>query len=58
MPSARMQITPEQGQFMSMLVMDVECEGRTIEVGVFTGYSSHRGGSKLFPRTESWSHAT
>lgn len=39
MPLSVMQISPEQGQFMALLVelMGVE---RAIEVGVFTGYSS------------------
>ena len=39
LPEARMQISPEQGQFMQLLVrmLDVRC---CIEVGVFTGYSS------------------
>jgi len=34
-----MQISPEQGQFMSLLVKILEVQ-RAIEVGVFTGYSS------------------
>jgi caffeoyl-CoA O-methyltransferase len=38
-PHAGMQISPEQGQFMALLVrlMDVR---RAIEIGVFTGYSA------------------
>ncbi len=36
---ARMQISPEQGQFMSLLVRMLGAK-RTLEVGVFTGYSS------------------
>jgi caffeoyl-CoA O-methyltransferase len=36
---ARMQITPEQGQFMQMLVLLLGAI-KTLEVGVFTGYSS------------------
>jgi predicted O-methyltransferase YrrM len=38
-PSARMQISPEQGQFMGLLarLLGARC---CIEVGVFTGYSS------------------
>lgn len=36
---ARMQISPEQGQFMSLLVKMLGTK-RTLEVGVFTGYSS------------------
>jgi|SRR5579859_3731786 len=38
-PLARMQISPEQGQFMQMLVKLLGAR-RYIEVGVFTGYSS------------------
>jgi predicted O-methyltransferase YrrM len=38
-PQARFQIAPEQGQFMA-LVMQLMGARRTIEVGVFTGYSS------------------
>ena len=38
-PNAIMQISPEQGQFMSLLVQLTGAR-RTLEVGVFTGYSS------------------
>ncbi len=38
-PRVNMQIAPEQGQFMQMLVRLMGAR-RTIEVGVFTGYSS------------------
>lgn len=38
-PMARMQISPEQGQFMQMLIR-VSGAKRCLEVGVFTGYSS------------------
>ncbi len=38
-PYAMMQISPEQGQFMAMLVRLLGAR-RTIEVGVFTGYSA------------------
>ena len=38
-PSARMQISPEQGQFMQLLVQLLGAT-RYVEVGVFTGYSS------------------
>ena len=38
-PQARMQISPEQGQFMQLLAKLVGAR-RCIEVGVFTGYSS------------------
>lgn len=36
---ARMQISPEQGQFMRLLIKLLGAR-RTLEVGVFTGYSS------------------
>ena len=36
---AGMQIAPEQGQFMAMLVRLLGAQ-RTIEIGVFTGYSA------------------
>ncbi|MGB6166459.1 MAG: class I SAM-dependent methyltransferase [Geitlerinemataceae cyanobacterium] len=39
LPSARMQISPEQGQFMALLVQLIGAK-KTLEVGVFTGYSS------------------
>ena len=38
-PKVNMQIAPEQGQFMQMLVRLIGAH-RAIEVGVFTGYSS------------------
>jgi predicted O-methyltransferase YrrM len=38
-PHAGMQISPEQGQFMALLVELIGAK-RTIEVGTFTGYSS------------------
>ncbi len=38
-PRARMQIAPEQGQFMALLVQLIGAK-KTLEVGVFTGYSS------------------
>jgi predicted O-methyltransferase YrrM len=38
-PKVNMQIAPEQGQFMQMLVRLTGAR-RAIEVGVFTGYSS------------------
>ncbi len=38
-PEAEMQIAPEQGQFMALLVKLLGAV-RTLEVGVFTGYSS------------------
>lgn len=39
LPMARMQIAPEQGQFMQLLVRALGVQ-RALEVGVFTGYSS------------------
>jgi predicted O-methyltransferase YrrM len=38
-PQANMQIAPEQGQFMALLVRLLDAR-RTLEIGVFTGYSS------------------
>lgn len=38
-PYSMMQIAPEQGQFMSLLVQLLGAK-KTLEVGVFTGYSS------------------
>ncbi|NDJ19118.1 class I SAM-dependent methyltransferase [Myxacorys almedinensis] len=38
-PQARMQIAPDQGQFMALLVRLMGAK-KTLEVGVFTGYSS------------------
>jgi caffeoyl-CoA O-methyltransferase len=39
LPRAGMQISPEQGQFMALLI-ELTGARRTIEVGTFTGYSS------------------
>lgn len=38
-PQARMQIAPEQGQFMALLIQLLGAT-KTLELGVFTGYSS------------------
>jgi predicted O-methyltransferase YrrM len=38
-PMSIMQIAPEQGQFMSLLIQLIGAK-KTLEVGVFTGYSS------------------
>ncbi len=39
LPGAIMQIAPEQGQFMSLLVQLLAVK-KTLDIGVFTGYSS------------------
>lgn len=39
LPLARMQISPEQGQFMALLVQLIAAR-KTLEIGVFTGYSA------------------
>ncbi|NET58713.1 MAG: methyltransferase domain-containing protein [Symploca sp. SIO2E6] len=39
LPMGRMQIAPDQGQFMALLVQLMGAK-KTLEVGVFTGYSS------------------
>lgn len=39
LPNARMQISPEQGQFMGLLVRLMAAR-RCLEIGVYTGYSS------------------
>ena len=39
MPNANMQIAPEQGQFMGLLVRLIRAQ-RAIEIGTFTGYSA------------------
>lgn len=39
LPMAQMQIAPEQGQFMALLIQLVGAK-KTLDVGVFTGYSS------------------
>ena len=38
-PQSRMQISPEQGQFMALLVQLMGAK-KTLEIGVFTGYSA------------------
>jgi predicted O-methyltransferase YrrM len=38
-PHANMQISPEQGQFMALLIHLIGAR-RTLEIGVFTGYSA------------------
>ena len=39
MPMAQMQIGPDQGQFLQLLVQLIRAQ-KTLEVGVFTGYSA------------------
>ena len=39
LPDASMQISPEQGQFMMLLVELLDCR-RAVEIGTFTGYSA------------------
>ena len=39
LPGARMQIAPEQGQFMALLVQLLGAR-KTLEIGTFTGYSA------------------
>lgn len=48
MPSGGMQISPEQGQFMALLVELIGAR-RALEIGVFTGYSSLRVALALPP---------
>lgn len=38
-PQSRMQISPEQGQFMALLVRLINAK-KTLDIGVFTGYSA------------------
>jgi predicted O-methyltransferase YrrM len=51
MPQASMQIAPEQGQFMALLV-ELLGARRTIEIGTFTGYSALWVASALPPDGE------
>jgi predicted O-methyltransferase YrrM len=39
LPQARMQVAPEQGQFLAFLIKLMNAKN-TLEIGVFTGYSS------------------
>jgi caffeoyl-CoA O-methyltransferase len=47
-PYGGMQIAPEQGQFMALLVEMIGAQ-RVLEIGVFTGYSSTRMALALPP---------
>ncbi len=47
-PQARMQIAPEQGQFLALLVHLIQAT-YALEIGVFTGYSSLRVALALPP---------
>jgi predicted O-methyltransferase YrrM len=48
-PSAGMQITPEQGQLMALLVRLLGAR-KTLEIGVFTGYSAMVVAKAMGPR--------
>lgn len=48
LPNAGMQLSPEQGQFMALLI-ELMGATKTLEVGVFTGYSSLRVALALPP---------
>jgi predicted O-methyltransferase YrrM len=49
LPTSMMQISPDQGQFMSLLIRLIGAT-RTIELGVYTGYSSLSVALALPPR--------
>ena len=53
MPMAGMQISPEQGQFMALLVELIGAR-KAIEIGTFTGYSSLSVASALPPDGHLW----
>ena len=53
LPMANMQIAPEQGQFMALLVQLTGAR-KILEIGVFTGYSSLAMALALPPRVVSW----
>jgi hypothetical protein len=52
-PWSRMQIAPEQGQFMSLLV-ELMGVAKALEIGVFTGYSSLSAGIYQFGADRRW----
>jgi len=53
MPMAGMQISPEQGQFMALLVELIGAK-KAIEIGTFTGYSALCVASALPPKGHLW----
>jgi predicted O-methyltransferase YrrM len=53
LPMSQMQISPEQGQFMALLIKLINAS-RTIEIGVFTGYSSLCVLSPCLPPVSWW----
>ena len=57
LPNAQMQIAPEQGQFMALLVKLMRAH-KTLENGTFTGYSSLAVALALPVLGERWSVAT
>ena len=54
MEYSAMQISPEQGAFMSFLVELIQAK-RTLEIGVFTGYSAQKLYFDQVPHTNRWS---
>ena len=48
LPTSTMQIAPEQGQFMSLLMRLMRAR-KTLEIGVYTGYSSDQFSALALP---------